>query len=77
MKYIKNGKLVLDGTIRECDLQEKLNKALEIIIEKGMTWSIDWQPYEQDNDYRAWDNELYGSIKLTKEEYELLKEIIG
>lgn len=36
MKYIKNGKLVLDGTIRECDLQDKLNKALEIIVDSGL-----------------------------------------
>lgn len=34
MKYIKNGKVVLDGTIKECDLEEKLLRALEIIVDK-------------------------------------------
>ena len=34
MKYIKNGKVVLDGTMKECDLEEKLLNALEIIVDK-------------------------------------------
>ena len=34
MRYIKNGTIQLDGTIRECDLEEKLFRALEIIIDK-------------------------------------------
>ena len=51
-------------------------KALEIIKNKNLLWDIDWQPYEKDGDYRAWDNEYFASIKLTKEEYELLKEVL-
>ena len=51
-------------------------KALEIIKEKGLYWDIQYQPYEEKNDYRAWDNELYESVKLTKEEYDLLKEVL-
>jgi hypothetical protein len=51
-------------------------KALEIIKEKGLFWSIEWQPFEKENDYRAWDNELYESKKLTKEEYNTLKEVL-
>ena len=34
MRYIENGKIKLDGTIRECDLEEMLLKALEIIVDK-------------------------------------------
>ena len=30
MKYLKNGKIKLDGTIRECDLEEKLLNPSEI-----------------------------------------------
>ena len=65
MKYIKNGKIVLDGTIRECDLQDKLNKALEIIVDSGL--------YIAFGDYLA----LGGTyVKLSKEECGLLKEIL-
>jgi len=66
MKYIKNGKLVLDGTIRECDLQDKINKALEIIVDSGL--------YIAFGDYLAMGGTY---VKLSKEECELLKEIIG
>ena len=63
---------------RRCqiDVIEKALKALEIIKKKDLLWSIDWQPFKDSGDYRAWDNELYQSIKLTKEEYELLKEVL-
>ena len=65
MKYIKNGKIILDGTIRECDLQDKLNKALEIIVDSGL--------YIAFGDYLA----LGGTyVKLSKEECDLLKEIL-
>lgn len=50
-------------------------KALEVIKTKGLLWDIDYQPYKEVGDYRAWDNEFYQSIELTKEEYELLKEV--
>lgn len=36
MKKIKNGKLVLDGTITQNELQDKVNKAFEIVIEKNV-----------------------------------------
>lgn len=55
---------------------EKKLKALEIIKKKNLLWDIDYQPFKEDGDYRAWDNELYQSIKLTQEEYELLQEIL-
>lgn len=54
----------------------KKAQAFEIIKEKGIYWGIDYQPYEERNDYRAWDNELYESVKLSKEEYDLLKEVL-
>ena len=56
---------------------ERALKALEIIKTKGIYWGIDYQPYEEENDYRAWDNELYESVKLSKEEYDLLKEVLN
>lgn len=55
---------------------EKELKVLEIIKKKSLYWDIQYQPYEEKNDYRAWDNELYESVKLTKEEYDLLKEVL-
>ena len=54
---------------------EKSLKALEIIKKKRLLWGIEYQPYKEIGDYRAWDNEFYESIELTPEEYELLKEI--
>ena len=63
---------------KEClnEIKKKL-RALEVIKEKGLYWDIQYQPYEEKNDYRAWDNELYESVKLTKEEYDLLKEVLN
>lgn len=54
----------------------KNSQALEIIKNKGLYWDISYQPYEERGDYRAWDNELYESVKLTKEEFDLLKEVL-
>ena len=73
MKYIKNGKLVLDGTIRECDLQDKLNKALEIIVDKLV--DIAWLRKSKNC---AWYNRGVGfNQRLKRTQYELVKEIIG
>lgn len=58
----------------EESIVEKGLKALDIIKKKGLYWDIQ---YEGENDYRAWDSELYKSVKLTKEEYDLLKEVLS
>ena len=75
MKYIKNGKLVLDGTIRECDLQDKLNKALEIIIDK----KVHIERIETTKNAQEYNRTyLLGIIELiSQKEFDLLKEIIG
>lgn len=64
---------------KNVDIIKKELKALEIIREKGLYWSIQCQsyPYEEEPDYRAWDSELYQSVKLTKEEYQILKEVLS
>lgn len=73
MKYIKNGKLVLDGTIRECDLQDKLNKALEIIVDK----EIDIFILKRCNDYETYNDSNHKEISITQKEFKVVKEIIG
>lgn len=60
----------------DLDMIEKSLKALEIIKNKRLYWDINYQPYEECGHYRAWDNELYESVELTKEEYDLLKEVL-
>lgn len=71
MKYIKNGKVVLDGTIKECDLEEKLLRALEIIIDKEPDLMI---IKTKDTLY---DYFLYTrtGCMLTQNEFDLLREI--
>ena len=69
MKYIKNGTIQLDGTIRECDLEEKLLKALEIIIDKKVNVSL-LQYYKNPKRY----NQLFEP--LTQQEFDLIKEIM-
>lgn len=66
MKYIKNGKLVLDGTIKECDLEEKCLKALEIIVDST-------------NMYVAFGKYLVIGdtyIRIEKDKYKLLKGVL-
>ena len=71
MKYIKNGKVVLDGTIKECDLEEKLLRALEIIVDKHPDLLV----VETKN--TLYEYFLYARIgkMLTQKEFDLLKEI--
>lgn len=84
MKKIKNGKLVLDGTITQNELQDKVNKAFEIVVEKNVNIlflrcvivscknnTIRKQVIEYNN---CCTNPKRN--KLTEEEYKLLKEII-
>lgn len=83
MKKIKDGKLVLDGTITQNELQDKINKAFEIVVEKNVnilflkivitTCAV----YSIENQVREY-NECCDNPKnhLTEEEYKLLKEII-
>ena len=48
-------------------------KALEIIKEKGNFIFLDYCEY--DNKYYIYDNEMYQNNEITKEEYDLLKEV--
>ena len=80
MKYIKNGKVVLDGTIKECDLEEKLLKALEIIVDKRVnlleiSTSANYETYREFFNKWNWYGE-YDEFVITEKEYELLKEIL-
>ena len=52
---------------------EKELKALEIIKDKCYFFSLEDCGNET---YRVYDNELYRFNELTKEEYELLKEVL-
>lgn len=36
MKYIKDGKIILNGTYREYELKEMIFKAMEIIVDKNV-----------------------------------------
>lgn len=87
MKYIKNGKLVLNGTMMACELEEKLLRALEIIIDKDVNISdlrcaiaTKFQLTEKEYDFDDYesDYECYGitGTLLTKDEFELLMEVI-
>ena len=53
---------------------QKALKALEIIKEKGNFLCLDYSEYE--NKYYIYDAELYIHNELTKEEYDLLKEVL-
>lgn len=83
MKKIKNGKLVLDGTITQNELQDKVNKAFEIVVEKNVNIIFlkvvisTCKVYSVKRQVREY-NECCNNPKncLTKEEYKLLKEII-
>lgn len=83
MKKIKNGKLVLDGTITQNELQDKVNKAFEIVVEKNVdTFFLKvvistCNVYSVERQVREY-NESCNNPKnhLTEEEYKLLKEII-
>ncbi len=83
MKKIKDGKLVLDGTITQNELQDKVNKAFEIVIEKNVdTFFLkvvisSCKVYSIERQVREY-NESCNNPKnhLTEEEYKLLKEII-
>ena len=83
MKKIKNGKLVLDGTITQNELQDKVNKAFEIVVDKNVdTFFLkvvisSCKVYSIERQVREY-NECCNNPKnhLTEEEYKLLKEII-
>ena len=83
MKKIKNDKLVLDGTITQSELQDKVNKAFEIVVEKNVnilflkTIISSRKAYSIEKQVRRY-NEYCIDVKnrLTEEEYKLLKEII-
>lgn len=65
--------------INECIevVAEKKLKALEIIKEKVMPFVelVDRTNYKE-NCYRVYDNEGYEYTNITKEEYDLLKEVL-
>lgn len=83
MKYIKNGKLQLDGSMKEYEIQEKINLALETIVDK-LRYEIDpfdFLDYETYQDYQLQyyehqfddpDGEGYPEWYLTKEQFETL-----
>lgn len=85
MKYIKNGKVVLTGEYRKCDLEETLLRALEIIVEKRVDINLFMLCYEAQketknaNGLKYYNQNQCSALydgKLTQEEYELLKEIL-
>lgn len=80
MKKIKDGKLVLDGTITQNELQDKVNKAFEIVVDKDVNTgfllkckSVD--EYNDMCDYIARNDGMYVAC-LTPKEFDLLKEVL-
>ena len=74
----KNGEdfqLELDEKLyQSLEIIEKSLKALEIIKEKGNFINLE---HVEDNDkFYIYDNEYYMRNEITKEEYELLKEVL-
>lgn len=75
MKWIKNGKLVLNGTKSEQELQDWLNKGLELIVDKRVDIDTLKLTYNV-NDYNRHRTCIQdGCGFLTKEQFEFLKEI--
>ena len=72
MKLVKNGKIVLDGTLKEEDLEHLLLKALEIIVDKCVDiWIVrNTNSYTEYNDMRSSDKQL------TEMQFNIVKEII-
>lgn len=71
MKQIKNGKVVLDGTLKEEDLNYLCLKALEIIVDKNVDmWIVrHTNTYSEYNDMRNEEN------KLTEMQFNIVKEM--
>ena len=75
MKWIKNGKLVLNGTKSKKELQDWLNKGLELIVNKRVDVDILQLTYNV-NDYNRNRTCVTNDMGfLTKEQFEFLKEI--
>ena len=75
MKYIKNGKIVLNGTIKEQDLEDKLLKALEIIVDKEVNIArikVSKTAQDYNREYPFNIREL-----ISQKQFEIVKEIIG
>lgn len=60
-------------SIEDWNIERKKLKALEIIKEKGNFISFEYDKY--DDKYYIYDNEFYAHNEITKEEYDLLKEV--
>ena len=84
MKLIKNGKVVLNGTRTQEETEELLFRALEIIVEKGLStnelWFIkndkSWEEYTEIMKEIYFDDSYVEKNLKTQEEYNLLKEIM-
>ena len=83
LEIIKNWKLFIDFEIdtngmkefgKEIEIIEKELKVLEIIKDKVMNSFL--VSLESDRGYRIYDAEGYEYIEITKEEYDLLKEVL-
>lgn len=72
MRFIKNGKVVLDGTRTQEQTEELLFKALEIIVDKcvDIGWLI------RSENCSKYNLGVGASQALKRKEYEKLKEIM-
>lgn len=75
MKYIKNGKLVLNGEMQECDLEDKLLKALELIVNKRVNYFDEIQKIKTYSQYLKKYDYLEDCFILNEAEWKLLKEL--
>ena len=75
MKWIKNGKLVLNGTKSEEESQDWLNKGLELIVDKRVDIDLLKICLWVDAYNKERTCVYVGNPYLTKEEFDFLKEI--
>lgn len=73
MRYIKNGKVVLDGTMTEQELEDKLFATLEVIINKKVNIALIEMSHNVSY-YNFWKKSY--AQKLLKKEFKAIKEIM-
>ena len=71
MKLVSNGKIVLNGTYTEEDMEYLLLKGLEIIVDK----QVDLYLLKHSDSVQEYNDMRKEEFKLTTLQYEVVKEI--
>ena len=69
MKYVKDGKIVLNGTYRQAELEERIFRAFELINEK----EVDLFLLHRVDDEETYNDSVHHETMLTKKEFYFLK----